>query len=147
MPASFLHGVETVEITTGARSITTVKTAVIGLIGTAPVDEVEEQYRTINTPTLITSDVDAVKYFGKSKQGFTIPDALQAIFDQGSGVVIVVNVYNPQKHENCSDVKLSDIIGGVDDTTYKRIGLKIVIQCSDITLKQLLHLFIAKIKR
>lgn len=129
MPASFLHGVETVEITTGARSITTVKTAVIGLIGTAPVDEVEEQYRTINTPTLITSDVDAVKYFGKSKQGFTIPDALQAIFDQGSGVVIVVNVYNPQKHENCSDVKLSDIIGGVDDTTYKRIGLNAFEDC------------------
>ena len=28
MPASFLHGVETIEITKGARTITTVKTAV-----------------------------------------------------------------------------------------------------------------------
>ena len=29
MPASFLHGVETIEITKGARTITTVKTAVV----------------------------------------------------------------------------------------------------------------------
>ena len=46
MPASFLHGVETIEITKGARTIQTVKTAVIGIIGTAPIDDVEEQYRT-----------------------------------------------------------------------------------------------------
>ena len=32
MPASFLHGVETIEITKGARTIQTVKTAVIGII-------------------------------------------------------------------------------------------------------------------
>ena len=129
MPASFLHGVETVEITTGARSITTVKTAVIGLVGTAPIDEVEEEFRTINTPTLITSDIDAVKYFGKAKEGFTIPQALQSIFDQGSGVVFVVNVYNPDKHESVEDVKLSDIIGGVDSETYKRTGLSAFEDC------------------
>ena len=32
MPASFLHGVETIEITKGARTITTVKTAVVGIV-------------------------------------------------------------------------------------------------------------------
>ena len=31
MPASFLHGVETIEIEKGARTIKTVKTAVVGL--------------------------------------------------------------------------------------------------------------------
>jgi len=129
MPASFLHGVETIEITTGARSITTVKTAVIGLVGTAPIDEVDEEFRTINTPTIISNDVDAVKYFGKHKNGFTIPQALQAIFDQGSGIVVVVNVFDPDKHNSVDDVKVADIIGGVDSATYKRKGLSAFEDC------------------
>ena len=129
MPASFLHGVETIEITKGARTIQTVKTAVIGIIGTAPIDEVEEQYRTINEPTLILNETEAVKYFGKSKSGFTIPDALNAIFDQGAGIAIVINVFNPAKHESVEDVRLSDIIGGVDAITGKRYGLKAFEDC------------------
>ena len=129
MPASFLHGVETIEVTKGARTIQTVKTAVIGIIGTAPIDEVDEQYRTINEPTLILNETEAVRYFGKSKSGFTIPDALDAMFDQGAGIAIVINVFNPEKHENVEDVKLSDIIGGVDALTGKRTGLKAFEDC------------------
>ena len=40
MPASFLHGVETIEITKGARTIQTVKNEDIGIVGTATSDEV-----------------------------------------------------------------------------------------------------------
>ena len=36
MPASFLHGIETIEIATGPVPITVVKSAVIGLVGSAP---------------------------------------------------------------------------------------------------------------
>lgn len=36
MPAAFLHGVEIVEIDTGPRPIQTVKSSVIGVVGTAP---------------------------------------------------------------------------------------------------------------
>ena len=129
MPASFLHGVETIEITKGARTIQTVKTAVIGIIGTAPIDEVEEQYRTINEPTLILNETEALRYFGKSKAGFTIPDALDAMFDQGAGIAIVINVFNPAKHETVADVIMSDIIGGVDAVTGKRTGLKAFEDC------------------
>ena len=43
MPASFLHGVETIEIEKGARTIKTVKTAVVGLVGTAPIQNVDEE--------------------------------------------------------------------------------------------------------
>ena len=129
MPASFLHGVETIEITKGARTIQTVKTAVIGIIGTAPIDEVEEQYRTINEPTLILNETEALRYFGKSKAGFTIPDALDAMFDQGAGIAIVINVFDPSKHESVEDVALSDIIGGIDAPTGKRKGLKAFEDC------------------
>src|SRR5271155_1414901 len=36
MPASFLHGIETIEVSTGPVPITVVKSAVIGLVGSAP---------------------------------------------------------------------------------------------------------------
>ena len=129
MPASYLHGVETIEIEKGARTIRTVKTAVVGLVGTAPIQDVDDEYKTINEPVLISSDVDAVKYFGTAKDGFTIPQALDAIFDQGAGVVLVVNVFNPDKHESVNDVTKADIIGGVDSVTGKRTGLQTFKDC------------------
>lgn len=129
MPASFLHGVETIEITKGARTISTVKTAVVGIVGTAPIEDVEEQYRTVNTPTLILSETEAVRYFGNHKAGFTIPQALEAFFDQGAGIAIVINVYNPEKHEKVEAVKIGDINGGIDAATGKRTGLKAFEDC------------------
>lgn len=129
MPASFLHGVETIEITKGARTISTVKTAVVGIVGTAPIEDVEEQYRTVNTPTLILSETEAVRYFGNHKAGFTIPQALEAFFDQGAGIAIVINVYDPEKYENVEAVKIGDINGGIDAATGKRTGLKAFEDC------------------
>ncbi len=129
MPASFLHGVETIEVTKGARTIQTVKTAVVGIVGTAPIEDVDNEYKTVNEPVLILNEIEAAKYFGKHKSGFTIPQALDAMFDQGAGIAIVINVFNPAKHENVEDVKLSDIIGGVDALTGKRYGLKAFEDC------------------
>lgn len=129
MPASFLHGVETIEIQKGARTIKTVKTAIVGLVGTAPISSVEAEYRTINEPTLILNEIDAVKYFGEQTSGYTIPQALQSIFDQGAGVVIVINVFDPAKHQSVSDVTIGDINGGVDTLTGKRKGMKAFEDC------------------
>jgi phage tail sheath protein FI len=91
MPANFLHGVETVEMERGPRPVTTVKSAVIGLIGTAPMGDV-------NTPTLVVSDLTAAAFGDASLAGFTIPQALDAIYDQGAGTVIVINVLDPAIH-------------------------------------------------
>lgn len=124
MPASFLHGVETIEVKKGSVSIKTVKTAVIGLVGTAPINTVGADYKTINEPVLILNEIDAVKYFGENTSGYTIPQALSAIFDQGAGIVIVVNVFDPSVHTSVSNVQISDIIGKVDAITGKRTGLK-----------------------
>ena len=129
MPASFLHGVETIEIQKGARTIKTVKTAVVGLVGTAPISSVAAEYRTINEPTLILNEIDAVKYFGEQTSGYTIPQALQSISDQGAGVVIVINVFDPAKHQSISDVTIGDINGGVDALTGKRTGMKAFENC------------------
>nr|DAU52939.1 MAG TPA: sheath tube [Caudoviricetes sp.] len=129
MPASFLHGVETIEITKGARTITTVKTAVVGIVGTAPIEDVDDEYKTVNTPTLILNEVEAVKYFGNHKAGYTIPQALEAIFDQGAGIAIVINVFNPDKHESVENVKISDINGAIDAVTGKRTGMQAFEDC------------------
>lgn len=85
--ANFLHGVETIEINNGPRSISVVKSAVIGLVGIAPKGP-------INTPILVNGDRDAAQ-FGAKVPGFSIPQSLDAIFKQGAGTVIVVNVFNP----------------------------------------------------
>lgn len=91
MAANYLHGVETVEVERGPRPVRTVKSAVIGLIGTAPIGAV-------NVSTLTLSEKDAAA-FGPQLPGFTIPQALDAIYDHGAGTVIVINVLDPATHK------------------------------------------------
>jgi phage tail sheath protein FI len=124
MPASFLHGVETIEIDKGPRPIRQVKTAVVGLIGTAPTGP-------INTPTIVLSERDAAQ-FGSiadaSSAGHSIPQALDAIFDHGAGTVIVVNVFDPAIHTVTGEsgktpITAAEIIGTVT-AGGARTGLK-----------------------
>ncbi|EBX6017953.1 phage tail sheath family protein [Salmonella enterica subsp. enterica serovar Dortmund] len=92
MAANYLHGVETIEIETGPRPVKAVKSAVIGLIGTAPCGPV-------NQPTLCLSESDAAQFgFGADTGNFTIPQALKAIYDHGAGTVVVINVADPEKY-------------------------------------------------
>src|ERR1044072_532817 len=88
---SFLHGVETVESLKGLRSITVVKSAVIGLIGVAP-------QGAKNTLIQVASETDAAQ-FGAQIPGFTIPQALEAIISKGAGVVRVVKLYDPATND------------------------------------------------
>lgn len=97
MSANYLHGVETVELDIGARPVSTVKTAIIGLIGTAPVWQVDEDGN-VNELMLVTNYVN-VKKFGSITEGYTIPYALDAIFDQGGAEVVVINVFDPAEHK------------------------------------------------
>ena len=64
MAANYLHGVETVEMLTGARPVSIVKSAVIGLVGIAPVGAK-------NALTLVQSSADAAQ-FGSQVPGFSI---------------------------------------------------------------------------
>jgi Bacteriophage tail sheath protein len=101
MPASFLHGIEVIEVANGPAPITVVKSSVIGLVGTAPAWAVQlpAVAPAVNTPTLVSSALDAAK-FGPAVQGYTIPYAIAAIQAQGAGQVIAVNVFDPSKHFN-----------------------------------------------
>lgn len=90
MPANYLHGIETTEVERGPRSIKVVKSAVIALVGTAPTGPVNEL-------TLSLNEIDGAK-FGAHLPGFSIPEALEGIYDFGAGTVLVVNVLNPATH-------------------------------------------------
>src|SRR6202047_4282306 len=99
MPASFLHGIEVIEVPNGPVPVSVVKSAVIGLVGSAPSWAVTSPAVAVapNTPTLVSSALDAAN-FGPIIRGYTIPYALAAIQAQGAGQVIVVNVFNPYLH-------------------------------------------------
>lgn len=101
--SNFLHGSETIERTVGARQIPIVKSSVIGLVGTAPKGPV-------NTPTLVLGENDAAQ-FGSQIPGFSIPQALEAIFANGAGAVIVVNVFDPET-----------MVDPVSDATYNLVS-------------------------
>lgn len=131
MAANFLHGVETVEVTKGGRPIKSVKTAVIGLVGTAPIFAVAQADRKINVPVLCSSEVDDAKYFGADKSGFTIPAALDAIRDQGSGLVVVVNVFDPDTHKTDA-AETSKTFNADDQISLGHFGITaLVVKSSD----------------
>ncbi|MGO1000835.1 phage tail sheath subtilisin-like domain-containing protein [Lysobacter sp. CA196] len=92
MAANFLHGVETIEIERGPRPVRQIKSAVIGLVGTAPAGPV-------GALTLTLNERDAAQ-FGAQWPGFTIPQALDAVYDHGVGTVLVVNVLDPTIHKS-----------------------------------------------
>lgn len=127
MPEQFLHGVEVIELNDGARPIQTVKSSVIGLVGTAPQGPV-------NTPTLILgSRAKAVEIFGANddaNKDYTIPKALDGIFDQAGAMVVVINVADPSNPAHLTDDVLdpskiisADVVGGVDGTTGQYKGV------------------------
>ena len=99
MPASFLHGIEVLEVASGPVLVTVVKSAVIGLVGTAPLWAVQSPAAapSVNTPTLVSSALDAAN-FGPRVRGYSIPYALSAIQNQGAGQAIVVNVFDSSRH-------------------------------------------------
>lgn len=86
MPEQFLHGIETVEIDTGIRPIQTVKSSIIGFVGTAPA-AVALTFP-LNTPVLVTGPRMAADL---GVDG-TLKDAYEAAYQQGVNTVIVVRV-------------------------------------------------------
>lgn len=95
MPAAFLHGVETFNMLAGPRAIAQPRSAVIGIVGTAPIHHVDGGSPALpSIPTLVASDTDRAK-LGPELAGYTIPQALRAISDKGAGIVIVINLFDP----------------------------------------------------
>jgi phage tail sheath protein FI len=87
MTTTFLHGVEVLELDTGIRPIRTVRSAVIGLVGTAP--EADATVFPLNQPVLVPGSRAIA---GKLGSTGTLPGAMDGIFDQIGATVVVVRV-------------------------------------------------------
>lgn len=118
MSTSFLHGVEVLEITDGPRPIRTVKTSVIGIVGTAPT--ADATLFPINTPVLIAASRKEAAKLGETG---TLPAAIDGIFDQAGAVIIVVRV-----EAGADDAATTtNIIGGVDAETGASKGIQCLV--------------------
>ena len=90
--ATFLHGVEVIQADAGPRPITTVSSAVIGLVGTAPGASATDF--PLNTPVLIAGSRTAAALLrgADGKGAGSLPDAVDSILDQGGALMVVVRV-------------------------------------------------------
>jgi uncharacterized protein len=82
----FLHGIETVQIDDGIRPIQTVKSSIIGIVGTAP--DAEPGTFPLDTPVLVTGPRMAAALGATG----TLKDGYAAAYAQGVSVMIVVRV-------------------------------------------------------
>ncbi|ELO0595958.1 phage tail sheath subtilisin-like domain-containing protein [Salmonella enterica] len=105
MPADYLHGSETIEINRSPVPVRAVKSAVIGVVGTAPSGPV-------NTLTMLLSEPDTGQ-FGAPLAGFTLPQALATLTGYGAGTIIAINVLDPAKHKTSVP---SETVTFVNDT-------------------------------
>lgn len=113
---AFLHGVETIKRQVGGVPVSVVRSAVVGLTGIAPKGPAGSAI------TLISSPQQAVDTFGSELTGFSIPQALRAIFDQGTGVVMVVNVYNEATHAVAVTAETQVVANGKAKTAFEPVG-------------------------
>ena len=107
MTTTFLHGVEVLQIDTGARPIQTVRSSVIGLIGTAPNADVDKF--PLNTPVLVARRSEMA---GLGAAG-TLQSALDLIYDQAGAVVVVVRVAEGLNEA----ATINNVRGGINNTT------------------------------
>lgn len=114
----FLHGIEVLDIDTGARTIQTVSSSVIGIVGTAP--DADPALFPLNTPVLIAGSYTDAAGLDTTGNGLgTLPDAIDSILDQAGAVIVVVRV-----DVGADDAAtLANVLGGVDGTTGQYNGL------------------------
>lgn len=104
--SDYHHGVRVVEINDGTRTISTVSTAVVGLVCTA--DDADATAFPLNTPVLLTNVQAAIAKAGSKG---TLAASLQAIADQAKPVTVVVRVA-----KGATDAEtISNIIGTTDE--------------------------------
>lgn len=107
--ADYHHGTRVLEINQGTRTITTVSTAVIGMVCTA--SDADATVFPLDAPVLLTNVQAAVSKAGTKG---TLAAALQAIADQAQPITVVVRVADGA---NAAETT-SNLIGGAANGKY-----------------------------
>ena len=124
--SDFHHGVQVVEINDGTRVISTVATAIVGMVCTA--SDADAATFPLNEPVLITNVQSAIAKAGKKG---TLSASLQAIADQSKPVTVVVRVAEGTG-EDAEAQTISNIIGGTDENG-KYTGIKALLTAEAVT--------------
>ncbi|HEJ7249048.1 phage tail sheath protein [Serratia marcescens] len=114
MAQDYHHGVRVQEINEGTRTITTVSTAIVGMVCTG--DDADAKAFPLNTPVLLT---DVLAASGKAGETGTLARSLDAIADQAKPVTVVVRVAQGETEAETT----TNIVGGVT-TEGKKTGMK-----------------------
>jgi len=122
--SDLVRGVETILIDSGSRPITTVRSSVIGLVGTAP--DADAAVLPLNTPVLFTGSPSALKkaiYPDGAADGGTLLDAVNMIHGITNPVMVVVRAEDPG-----GGAVASALIGDATDRTgvYALLNAKAV---------------------
>ncbi|ARD63302.1 phage tail protein [Kosakonia radicincitans DSM 16656] len=127
--SDYHHGVQVVEINDGTRVISTVSTAIVGMVCTA--SDADAATFPLNEPVLITSVQSAIAKAGKKG---TLAASLQAIADQSKPVTVVVRVAEGtgDDEEEALAQTISSIIGTTDENG-KYTGLKALLTAEAVT--------------
>ena len=127
--SDFHHGVQVVEINDGTRVISTVSTAIVGMVCTA--SDADAATFPLNEPVLITNVQSASAKAGKKG---TLAASLQAIADQSKPVIVVVRVAEGTGTDEDAALAqtLSNIIGTTDENG-KYTGLKALLTAEAVT--------------
>ncbi|MQP64707.1 phage tail protein [Niveispirillum sp. SYP-B3756] len=84
---AFFHGIEITEVSDGIRPVETVRSAVIGVVGTAP--GASAASFPLDTPVLLPGHPRLAADLGTTG---TLPDAVEGIFSQAGAFVVVIRV-------------------------------------------------------
>lgn len=87
MAVQYLHGLETIEASSSAGPVQTVKSNIIGLVGTAP--NADPALFPLNTPVAVFANTLMA---GQLKTSGTLLDAVDAVYAQNAGMVVVTRV-------------------------------------------------------
>ncbi|KGD83527.1 tail sheath protein [Pantoea stewartii subsp. indologenes] len=122
MAQDYHHGVRVIEVNEGTRTITTVSTAIIGMVCTA--DDANATAFPLNRPVLLTDVTTAI---GKAGKTGTLAASLDAIADQAKPLVVVVRVAQGETEAETT----SNIIGGVT-ADGMRTGMKALLAAQNV---------------
>lgn len=117
MTTDFLHGVEVIDVDDLPRAIQTVRSSVIGLIGTAP--DADPTEWPVNTPRLFTNRREYLKLGATG----TLPIAVDMIYDNApkGAVAVVIRVDEGADQDEAT----TNLIGGINNTTGQYEGLQL----------------------
>ncbi len=121
--SDYHHGVRVLEINEGTRVISTISTAIVGMVCTS--DDADAATFPLNTPVLITNVLAAA---GKAGKKGTLAASLLAIAEQARPVTIVVRVATGKDEDETT----SNIIGGADENG-RYTGMKALLDAQSVT--------------